>query len=240
MKVMANLLYGTCKPRVMDIKIGQRTFQEDEVSNQKTRMDLLKKMMDVDPNEPTDEEKEKGITKLRYMRFREKQSSSRVFGFRIEAVSVPEEEGASLTLSHTKKYKSKGDIISGFARFLNGRRDAHEQLLTRLRLIRRELDASPWFHKHEMIGTSLLFVYDTSYSPRAGAGADADAAPKLQTGLWLIDLAHCIAHQDCHLTHRASWQAGNHEDGYLFGLDNLIRIWEEMGADGTFAEPASA
>ena len=47
MKVMANLLYGTCKPRVMDIKIGQRTFQEDEVSNQKTRMDLLKKMMDV-------------------------------------------------------------------------------------------------------------------------------------------------------------------------------------------------
>ena len=55
--VMANLLYGTCKPRIMDIKIGQRTFQEDEVTNQKTRMDLLKKMMDVDPNEPTEEEK---------------------------------------------------------------------------------------------------------------------------------------------------------------------------------------
>jgi hypothetical protein len=55
--VMANLLYGTCKPHVMDIKIGQRTFQEDEVTNQKTRMDLLKKMMDVDPNEPTEEEK---------------------------------------------------------------------------------------------------------------------------------------------------------------------------------------
>jgi len=47
LKVMANLLYGTHQPRVMDIKIGQRTFQEDEVSNQKTRMDLLKKMMDV-------------------------------------------------------------------------------------------------------------------------------------------------------------------------------------------------
>jgi 1D-myo-inositol-triphosphate 3-kinase len=127
--VMANLLYGTCKPHVMDIKIGQRTFQEDEVTNQKTRMDLLKKMMDVDPNEPTEEEKvpvtwrivnierclgakslfqlktcisrnssepcrtslvhiqEKGITKLRYMQFREKQSSSRIYGFRIEAVS---------------------------------------------------------------------------------------------------------------------------------------------------------
>jgi len=33
---------------------------------------------------------------------------------------------------------------------------------------------------------------------------------------------------------------GNHEDGYLFGLDNLIRVWEEMGSDGTFAEPALA
>jgi len=48
---------------------------------------LLEQMMDVDPNEPTTEEKENGITKLRYMQFRESQSSSRPFGFRIEAVS---------------------------------------------------------------------------------------------------------------------------------------------------------
>jgi 1D-myo-inositol-triphosphate 3-kinase len=54
----------------------------------------------------------------------------------------------------------------------------------------------------------------------------------------MIDFAHCIAHQDCNLTHRKSWQAGNHEDGYLFGIDNLIRIWEEMGTNGTLAEPA--
>ena len=51
-------------------------------------MDLLKKMMDVDPNEPTPEERENGITKLRYMQFRESQSSSRLFGFRIEGAFV--------------------------------------------------------------------------------------------------------------------------------------------------------
>jgi len=44
-------------------------------------------MMDVKPDEPTAAEKEKGITKLRYMQFRESQSSSSMYGFRIEAVS---------------------------------------------------------------------------------------------------------------------------------------------------------
>jgi hypothetical protein len=64
--VMSNLLFGTTAPHSMDIKIGLRTFQEDEVANDKTRMDLLKKMMDVDPMEPTEDERTLGITKLRY------------------------------------------------------------------------------------------------------------------------------------------------------------------------------
>lgn len=52
------------------------------------RKDLLQKMMALDPNEPTEEEKELGITKLRYMTYREIQSSSRTLGFRVEGIRV--------------------------------------------------------------------------------------------------------------------------------------------------------
>ena len=78
---------------------------------------------------------------------------------------MPADEGPSLSLAQTKKFQSKQDVISGFARFLRGRREAHAALLTRLRLLRRELQASAWLQHHEIIGSSLLFVYDTDFQP---------------------------------------------------------------------------
>ena len=94
---------------------------------------------------------------------------------------------------------------------------------------------------HEIIGSSLLFVYDTDIQPDVVLSnslgvAGKDVKPGIQTGLWMIDFAHCIPHQECSLTHRSAWQAGNHEDGYLFGLDNLIRIWEEIGSNGSLPD----
>lgn len=46
-------------------------------------------MISVDPDAPNDEERKlQAVTKLRYMQFREEQSSTCSHGFRIEAMKV--------------------------------------------------------------------------------------------------------------------------------------------------------
>lgn len=65
-----------------------RTFLEQDVNANKLRPDLLQKMAAVDPSEPTAQEREHGITKMRYMQFRERASSSHTLGFRIEAMKA--------------------------------------------------------------------------------------------------------------------------------------------------------
>lgn len=65
----------------------------------------------------------------------------------------------------------------------------------------------------QVIGSSLLFVHDCYGN----------------VNVWMIDFAKTIKVEDgVHLTHRAMWQEGNHEDGYLFGLDNMIGIWYDV------------
>jgi len=59
----------------------------------------------------------------------------------------------------------------------------------------------------QIIGSSLLIICDD-----------------VHIGVWMIDFAKTLHVPDRPLTHRDTWQFGNHEDGYLIGIDNLIKV----------------
>lgn len=65
----------------------------------------------------------------------------------------------------------------------------------------------------QLIGSSLLFVYDASGLASVHM-IDFGKTTPIPEGLTI--------------THESEWVEGNHEDGYLFGLDNLINIWKEI------------
>ena len=67
----------------------------------------------------------------------------------------------------------------------------------------------------QIVGSSLLFVHD---------GKDA--------GVWMIDFGKTIPLQEgAKVTHEAPWVRGNHEDGYITGLENVIDILQEILSD---------
>ena len=44
-------------------------------------------------------------------------------------------------------------------------------------------------------------------------------------GVWLIDFSKTMpVPTDTEINHRFPWQLGNHEDGLLFGIDNIITV----------------
>ena len=196
----------TSSRAIMDVKIGTRTFLESEVANCSKRKDLYKKMVDIDPNEPTDEEKaDEAITKLRYMQFRERESSSASLGFRIEAAQLP---GGKLQKSF-KKVKTADHVLQTLKEFLGDRvEEASKEIEGRLRKMRSSIEGSNFFRTHEVVGSSILIIYDAEKS-----------------GAWMIDFAKSKqVPAEVQLNHRQNWEVGNHEDGYLTGLDNLIEV----------------
>lgn len=52
---------------------------------------------------------------------------------------------------------------------------------------------------------------------------------RTQASIWLIDFAKTVSlPAGASITHMNEWIVGNHEDGYLIGINNLIQLFEEL------------
>ncbi|CAM5121924.1 unnamed protein product [Eretmochelys imbricata] len=201
-------------PCVMDCKMGIRTYLEEELTKArekpKLRKDMYKKMIEVDPLAPTAEENtQHAVTKPRYMQWRETISSSANLGFRIEGIKRV--DGTCNT--NFKTTKTREQVFQVFMEFIEGNATILKKYLRRLHDIHLILESSDFFKRHEVIGSSLLFVHDDSG----------------HANVWLIDFGKTTLLPDGQtLDHRIPWQEGNREDGYLLGLDNLISILDSI------------
>ncbi|KAM9315711.1 inositol-trisphosphate 3-kinase B [Gastrophryne carolinensis] len=214
---MEDLLSDFDSPCVMDCKMGVRTYLEEELTKARKkpslRKDMYAKMIEVDPDAPTDEEhSQRAVTKPRYMTWRETISSTATLGFRIEGIK--KEDG---TVNRDfKKTKSREQVKEAFHSFTKGNANILKLYLSRLEDIRTTLEKSTFFKTHEVIGSSLLFIHDKNE----------------QAKVWMIDFGKTtLLPEGETLDHRIPWVEGNREDGYLLGLDNLIHILQEMASE---------
>ncbi|XP_003802147.1 inositol-trisphosphate 3-kinase C [Otolemur garnettii] len=211
---MEDLLADFEGPSIMDCKMGSRTYLEEELvkarERPRPRKDMYEKMVAVDPGAPTPEEHAQGaVTKPRYMQWRETMSSTSTLGFRIEGIKKA--DGTCNT--NFKKTQALDQVTKVLEDFVNGDREILRKYVARLEELREALENSPFFKTHEVVGSSLLFVHD-------------------HTGLakvWMIDFGKTVALSDHQtLSHRLPWAEGNREDGYLWGLDNMICLLQGL------------
>ncbi|RVE64935.1 hypothetical protein OJAV_G00130380 [Oryzias javanicus] len=212
--LMDDLLADFDSPSIMDCKMGSRTYLEEELlkarEHPRMRKDMYEKMVAVDPEAPTEEERaQQGVLKPRYMQWRETLSSTATLGFRIEGIKKA--DGTCNT--NFKKTKHKEQVMLALEDFVNGNVQILKLYLQRLEELRSALEQSQFFKAHEVVGSSLLFVHDASGKAK----------------VWMIDFGKTVPLPESQtLDHRTPWLEGNREDGYLWGLDNLISIFSTM------------
>ena len=132
--------------------MGSRTFQEKEADNPKRRLDLKDKMLKHEdrPSALTPEELEIGVTKLRYMQFREACSTSQAFGFRVEGIHLDKGKYSVL-----KSLKHKADLLKTLSDYVQGRGDVARALTGEFEKLRTALESSEWFMSHEAVSSSF-------------------------------------------------------------------------------------
>ena len=160
------------------------------------------------------------------MQVRETRCTTARLGFRIEAIHNGK-PGRSVTKEESKSICDEAGVRAALTTFVAGQSEAAAvggAMLQRLRELRAVLGASAWFRSHEVVGSSLLFVYDQAAAVVATAEGGCGTCG---AGVWMIDFAHTHA-SATPLSHLSPRGEGSSGDGYLTGLDNLISIWETL------------
>jgi 1D-myo-inositol-triphosphate 3-kinase len=216
-----NLLRDFDQPKVMDVKLGIRTFAESECTNAAPRSDLYKRMVGMYPGELNpDDHAAQAVTKYRWMTVRDAQSTTSGLGYRIDGIAGYHHKSSDDVVAKLQSVRTADeahDILQEFvesAANTNGARNDNQDtaLLIAKRLKEKlgcMLDAvrsSDFVRSYEFVGSSVLLIADA----------------RGQTGVYWIDFAKS---QKLPLgtvvTHSASWAFGNHEDGILTGICNL-------------------
>jgi len=210
---------------IMDVKMGVRCHTEDEIKNTKPRSDLFERMMRMKSDMLTADEIAAGsITKARWMTLRDQMSSTKTLGFRVDALHTPSEHKTAFD-SELFRLRTDDEVVDVLRSFLPYAAECVDStprqiacaVLKRLEGLECGLQNSPLFAKHEFIGSTLLFVADK----------------RGRSGVWMIDFGVTLP-CDKALKHNVQWEPGNHEDGYLIGLANLIRLWKRIIAEDTW------
>jgi 1D-myo-inositol-triphosphate 3-kinase len=211
-----NLLTGFVNPHIMDCKMGVRTFTEAEAKNTKPREDLYQKLIKTDPDAATpDEHKAGAITKTRYLMTRDSITTTTKDGFRIDGI-VSQASGKRVSSGVLKEVREKEQLLNIIPYVLPPNTESWayliRQTLDQLDYLGEVLDASPFFKSHELIGCSLLFIFDHA-----------------KAGVFLIDLAKTSPLGDgVVIDHRSPWSPGNHEDGFLIGIRSIRDVWTRV------------
>ncbi|XP_045081413.1 inositol-trisphosphate 3-kinase B-like [Coregonus clupeaformis] len=210
---LEDLLSGLKNPVIMDCKMGVRTYQEEELTKSHTkptlRTDMYQKMVKVDPTAPTVEEHEqRGVTKWRYLQWRDNTSSTSTLGFRIEGIMM---ENGSVKRDF-KKMLTPAQVTEALLSFTKSHLHILKAYHSRLQALDEALKESPFFKSHEVIGSSLLFVHDWTS----------------KASIWMIDFGKTIpSPSSVQLRHNVPWAEGNREDGYLIGLAALTSFVDQ-------------
>ena len=205
----------------MHIKMGVRCFAEGELQSKKPRKDLYERLRKMDASVLTADEVAQGsITKARWMQLRDGMSSTKALGFRVDGVVTPESRRSAF--GDLATVRAEADVVQALRSFVRVGAGLEcsvcQQVLSRLDALEAALLQSTLFWQSELIGSSLLFAAD-------GTG---------RVGVWMLDFGLTTPSPVGALRHDEPWALGNHEDGYLLGVRNLRRLWQQLLEEDTW------